>query len=153
MILTAARVPLNFFSMPFGLAGLGQTWLALAGYGRMTRAVGDTLLVVAALVWLIVLVGYLRYVLSDRSALARDLLDPVDSPFASLAVITPMIFAADGLYPYAPGAGRALLDVFLVLTVLLGAWFTTQWIYGPSQLDRFHPGGQLLPMPAREAPA
>jgi tellurite resistance protein len=90
--------------------------------------------------WLIVLVGYLRYILSDRSALVRDLLDPVAAPFASLAVITPMLLAAEGLYPHAPGAGRVLLDVFLVLTVLLGAWFTGQWIYGPVQMDAFHPG-------------
>ncbi|WP_237539893.1 MULTISPECIES: hypothetical protein [unclassified Streptomyces] len=34
----------------------------------------------------------------------------------------------------------ALVDVFLVLTVLLGGWFTGQWIYGPLELDRLHPG-------------
>ena len=43
-------------------------------------------------------------------------------------------------YPRSPEAGRALLDVFLILTVLLGAWFTGQWIYGPVELDKFHPG-------------
>jgi tellurite resistance protein len=84
--------------------------------------------------------GYLRYVLSDRTALVRDLTDPVAAPFASLAVITPMLLAAEGLYPHAPGAGRVLLDVFLILTVLLGAWFTGQWMYRPVELDTFHPG-------------
>ena len=33
-----------------------------------------------------------------------------------------------------------LVDVFLALTVLAGAWFTGQWIDGPLELDRFHPG-------------
>jgi tellurite resistance protein len=138
--MTAPRVPLNFFGMPFGLAGLGVTWVTMADYGRVPLLVGDILLAAAAAVWLIVLTGYLRYVLSVRSALVRDLLDPIAAPFASLALITPMLLAADGLYPHAPGAGRVLLDVFLVLTVLLGAWFTGQWIYGPVQLDAFHPG-------------
>jgi tellurite resistance protein len=72
--------------------------------------------------------------------LVRDLTDPIAAPFASLAVITPMLLAAEGLYPHAPGAGRVLLDVFLTLTVLLGAWFTGQWIYRPVELDNFHPG-------------
>ena len=137
--MTAARVPLNFFGMPFGLAGVGVTWVTMAGYGRAPQAVGDVLLA-AALGWLIVLAACLRHVLSVRSALVRDLLDPVAAPFASLALITPMLLAANGLYPHAPGAGRVLLDMFLVLTVLLGAWFTGQWIYGPVQLDTFHPG-------------
>jgi tellurite resistance protein len=33
-----------------------------------------------------------------------------------------------------------VVDVFIVLTVLLGAWFTGQWMYAPMDLDRFHPG-------------
>jgi len=139
-IMTATRVPLNFLGMPFGLAGLAGSWLTMAGYGRVPQALGEVLLAVSALVWLTVLAGYLRYVLSDRPALVRDLTDPVAAPFASLAVITPMLLAAEGLYPHAPGAGRVLLDVFLTLTVLLGAWFTGQWIYRPVELDNFHPG-------------
>jgi tellurite resistance protein len=138
--MTAAPVPLNFFGMPFGLSGLGVTWLTMAHFGRVPQAVGDMLLAAAAVAWLIVLAVYLRYLISDRTALARDLLDPVAAPFASLALITPMLLAADGLYPHAPGAGRVLLDVFLVLTVVLGGWFTGQWIYGPVKLDAFHPG-------------
>jgi tellurite resistance protein len=138
--MTPVRVPLNFFGMPFGLAGLAVTWLTMAQDGRVPQAVGDILLAAAAAAWLLVLAGYLLYVLSVGSALVRDLLDPVAAPFASLALITPMLLAVDGLYPHAPGVGRVLLDVFLVLTVLLGAWFTGQWIYGPVQLDAFHPG-------------
>jgi tellurite resistance protein len=140
MTMSAIRVPLNFFGMPFGLVGLGGSWLTMADYGWAPKAVGDVLLAAAALVWLVLVVGYLRYVLSERSAFVRDLLDPVAAPFVSLILITPMLLAAEGLYPRAPGAGRVLLDVFLVLTVLLGAWFTGQWIYGPVELDKFHPG-------------
>jgi tellurite resistance protein len=138
--MTATRVPLNFFGIPLGLAGLAETWLTMADYGRAPEAPGQVLLAISALVWLTVLGGYLRYVLSDRPALVRDLTDPIAGPFASLAVITPMLLAAGGLYPLAPGAGRVLLDVFLALTVLLGAWFTGQWIYRPLELDNFHPG-------------
>jgi tellurite resistance protein len=147
MNLTAPRVPLNLFSIPFGLAGLGGSWLALADDGGMSRSVANGLFVVSAAVWLIVLGGYLSYLLSEPSAFRRDLLDPAGSPFASLAVITPMVLAAGGLYPYAPGAGRALLDAFLVLTVVLGAWFAGQWIYGTVPLELFHPG-YFLPLVA-----
>jgi tellurite resistance protein len=75
----------------------------MADYGRVPSLVGDILLAAAAAAWLIVLTGYLRYVLSVQSALVRDLLDPIAAPFASLALITPMLLAADGLYLHAPG--------------------------------------------------
>jgi hypothetical protein len=42
--MNAARVPLNFFGMPFGLAGLGVTWLTMAGDGRVPPAVGGIVL-------------------------------------------------------------------------------------------------------------
>src|SRR3954468_3407234 len=137
-IMPAARGPLTFFGMPFGLAGLGGCWLTAAEYGLAPPAVGEAILVVAALVWLFVGSRYARDALFDRSAFARDLLDNVAGPFASLAVITPMLLAAEGLYSYAPLAGPVVTDVFIGLTVLLGSWFTGQWIYGPVDIDKFH---------------
>jgi tellurite resistance protein len=140
LMMTALRIPLNFFGMPFGLAGLAGSWLTMAGYRHAPETVGDVLLGLSALVWLIVLGAYLRYVLSDRTALVRDLLDPIAAPFASLAAITPILLAVEGVYPHAAQAGRALVDIFIVLTVILGAWLTGQWIYGSLDLDKFHPG-------------
>ncbi|MET9479659.1 TDT family transporter [Streptomyces sp. NPDC006638] len=133
-------MPLNFFGMGFGLAGLAGCWVTAADQGHVTHAVGNGLLALAAVVWLATVAFYLRYVLSKPGALRADLLDPVASPFSSLAVITPMLLASEGLAPQAPTAGKVLVDLFLVLTVLLGGWLTGQWIYGPLELDRLHPG-------------
>ncbi|MEU4097212.1 TDT family transporter [Streptomyces sp. NPDC026673] len=137
--MTKRPIPLNFFGMPFGLVGLADVWLIAAEAGRVPRGVGDALLILSAAVWLLVTVAYLDHAGRARS-LARDLTDPAAGPFASLCVIVPMVIAANGLYARAPTAGRVLVDVFLVLTVLLGAWFTGQWIYGRVDVDRFHPG-------------
>lgn len=138
--MTSRRIPLNLFGMPFGFAGLAGTWLTLAESHHAPVAVGDCLLIVSAILWVVVVAAYARYVVADRGRLVADLLDPIASPFASLVVITPMLWAAEGVYPHAEAAGRVMLDVFLVLTVLLGAWFTGQWIYGPLELDKLHPG-------------
>jgi tellurite resistance protein len=138
--MTAPKIPLNFFSIPFGLAGLGETWATVAGYHHTSEIVAEIILGLSAASWLIVLGAYLRHLAADRTALAADLLDPVAAPFASLALITPMLLSAEGLYPHAATSGRVIVDVFLVLTVLLGGWFTGQWIYAPVDLDRFHPG-------------
>ncbi|MFB7310381.1 TDT family transporter [Streptomyces sp. NPDC056192] len=139
-MMLAPRIPLNFFGMSFGLAGLAETWSTAAHQGHAPDTVGDVLLVIAALVWLVTVVGYLRYVGAGTGRLKADLTDAVAGPFASLALITPMILAAQGLAPHAANAGKIVVDVFLVLTVLLGGWFTGQWIYGPLELDHLHPG-------------
>jgi tellurite resistance protein len=143
----ARRVPPNFFGFGLGLAGLGETWRITEHYGRAPAGVADALAVLSALAWLTVLLAYLRVVIADRSALRRDLVDPVMAPFLSLALITPMFLAVLGVVPYAPQLGKLLFDVFLVLTVLLGSWLTGQWIYGSLELDKFHPG-YLLPTAA-----
>ena len=138
--MSAPNVPVNFFGMPFGLAGLGEVWTTLADHHHAPALVGELLLLLSAAVWLTLVIAYLAHVLPRPSEVEAALLDPVAAPFASLAFITPMLLAGQGLYPHAAVAGRVLTDVFLVLTVLLGGWLTGQWIYGPVDLDRFHPG-------------
>jgi tellurite resistance protein len=137
---TAVRIPPNFFGIGFGVAGLGETWLIMAGYGHAPREAAAALAALGALAWITVLVLYLRHCVSDRAALKRDLLDPVAGPFLSLAVITPMLLAVTGVAPYAPQLGKVIFDVFLVATFALAAFFTGQWIYGPLEVDKVHPG-------------
>jgi tellurite resistance protein len=134
------RIPLNFFSMAFGLAGLGGSWATAARAGHVPDGIGQALLALSALVWLVTLVAYGRYALGTRGALVGDLVDTVASPFASLAVITPMLLSAQGLSLFWSGGATVFVDVFLVLTVLYGGWLTGQWIYGDVALRTIHPG-------------
>jgi tellurite resistance protein len=69
----------------------------------------------------------------------RDLRDPALSPFASLAVITPVILAA-ALAKVAFAAGRVLVIVFLAATIVPGGWLTGQWIAGGLDQESAHPG-------------
>ena len=138
--MSATRVPLNFFGIGFSLAGLSEAWGFAAGQGLAPRWVSDAILALSAVAWLAGISLYLRYAATTRGAFAADLRDNVAGPFASMAVITPMLLAAAGIAPHAATARRVLVDIFLVLTVLLGGWFTGYWIYGSLNLDRLHPG-------------
>lgn len=134
------RIPLNIFGMAFGLAGLGGAWVTAGQAGHVPVIVGRALIGLASAVWLVSVGWYLVYVGGGKGRLRADLEDPVASPFASLALIAPMLMASQGLAPYCPTAGKILVDVFLVLTVLFGGWLTGQWICGHMELDRMHPG-------------
>jgi tellurite resistance protein len=86
------------------------------------------------------LAAYARYVGGSVTTLLGDVTDPVAGPFASLALITPLLLAAQWLYPHLPAFGAVVTLVLIGLTVLLGGWYTGQWIYTPVGVGTFHPG-------------
>ncbi len=138
--MSSTRIPLNFFGMGFGLAGLATAWRIAVDLGLAPHGVSDTLTGIATLVWVAACVLYLRYAFTTRGAFTRDLKDMTAGPFASLALITPVLLVADGLAPYQHGVAAVLIDVFAVAILLLGGWFTGFWMRGGVDLDRLHPG-------------
>ncbi len=138
--MSSTRIPLNIFGMGFGLAGLATAWRIAVDLDLAPHAVSDTLTVIATLVWATSCLFYLRYVLTNRGAFSRDLRDMTAGPFASLALITPILLVADGLAPYARITATVLVDVLAVAILLLGGWFTGFWMRGGVELDRLHPG-------------
>jgi tellurite resistance protein len=138
---TPARlIPLNFFSIPFGLLGLGDCWLVAAAFGLAPVAIGRVLVAVALIVWGVVGCAQLRGVHAHRVRLSAELADPIAGPFGSLAVIVPMLAAADALYPLSHTTGTVVVDVLIVVSVVVAGWFTGQWIYRPLELAKVHPG-------------
>jgi tellurite resistance protein len=135
-----AKVPLNIFGISFGLAGLATTWRIAATVDLVTAWPAEALVVIATAAWVVSLALYARYVVTHRGALARDLHDMTAGPFASLAVITPVLVVADGLAPYAHRTATILIDLLIVMIVALGGWFTGFWMRGGTELDRLHPG-------------
>ena len=133
-------MPPNFLAMAFGACGLGGAWEAARPVLGLPKAVPDVFLAVAALVWLALTAVYLA---EGRDRIRADLRDPVLSPFVSLAVIAPMIPGA-ALAQASLTAGRVVVVVFAVATVLLGGWLTGQWIVGDLDQAKAHPG-YLLP--------
>lgn len=138
--MSAPRIPPNFFGFAFGLAGLSETWAILAHDGQAPRTTATVIAVVAGVVWLIVTATYLRHLVGSPSVIIDDLTNPVAGPFLSLAVISPMVWLVVGLAPYHQGIAKPIIDVFIVLTLLLGGWFTGHWIYGALDFDKLHPG-------------
>ena len=134
------RIPLNIFGISFGLAGLATAWRIAVDQHLAPHEASDVLIGLAAVVWLVSVLFYLRYVLTTRAALTTDLHDMTVGPFASLALITPILLSADGIAPYSRSTAAVIIDAFIVGVVLLGGWFTGTWMHGGTELDRLHPG-------------
>src|SRR6266851_8180079 len=138
MLHTLLAIPPSFYSITFGLVGLARVWhLAGSLYG-LSAAIGDALFLVAAVVFLLFFtVLVIKLVLAPKTVLA-DLADAAIGPMFSLLPITGMLLAV-GLEPYAFDAARVLFLVFFVATVLLGGWYTGQWIVAALDTDKFGP--------------
>jgi tellurite resistance protein len=134
------RIPLNIFGMGFGLAGLATAWRIGVDQHLAPHEVSDVLIGLAAVAWMVSVLLYLRYVLTTPGSLTSDLHDMTVGPFASLALITPILLAADGIAPYSQPVARVIIDVFIAGVVLLGGWFTGTWMRGGTDLERLHPG-------------
>jgi tellurite resistance protein len=138
--MSVTKVPLNIFGMGFGLAGLATTWRIAVTLDLAAAWIAIALVIAAASVWAMSVVLYTRYVVSHPGALQHDLQDMTVGPFASLAIITPVLLVANGVAPYAHQAATIMIDVLIVLVVLLGGWYTGFWMRGGADLDRLHPG-------------
>ena len=130
------RIPPNFFSIPFGLAGLTEAWDAARPLVDVSRWVVYALALLTAMVWLVVTVAYVS---QGTRRLVADLRDTVLSPFVSIAFIVPMILGVE-LAMVAPTAGRVVVVIFLIATALLGGWLTGQWIVEDIPQENEHPG-------------
>ncbi|MGW0227211.1 SLAC1 family transporter [Actinopolymorpha singaporensis] len=130
----------NMFGIPYGMAGLAVCWRYAASSGMAPASVADILFLLAAAIWLVLVVSFLIQ-LPRRSGgwRAVALEDPVMAPFVSLIPIVGMLLAI-GLLPHAPVAGKWLLGVFAVATTVLAGWMVGHWIAEDLDLDRLHPG-------------
>jgi tellurite resistance protein len=135
-------IPLNFFGIPFGLLGLADSWLVSASFGLAPVAIGRVMVAIAVLAWVVVGSAHLHGIAgsSGRVTFGAELTDPVAGPFVSLVVLTPMLAAADALFPYSHTAGAVVVDIGVAWTIVLAGWFTGQWIYGRLELANVHPG-------------
>lgn len=134
----AVYLAANVFAVAFGVAGLAQAWSAATRQADAPGWPGYALFIVAAVVWLITLAGYLANVAAQRRW-KTELSDPTFGPFTSLIVIVPMLLGIP-LAQHARGAGEVVFGCGAVLTVLAGTWITGEWIARDGDIRRWHPG-------------
>jgi tellurite resistance protein len=113
-----AHLPLPLLAMPMGLGGVGLAWRQAAQTLGAPALVGEALLALTALVWLVVVGLQALRALHHRPALRAELAHPVRMAFAAAPTIGLMILSA-AAYPHAPGLGAALWCIAVILHLLV----------------------------------
>jgi tellurite resistance protein len=129
------RIAPNLFGIALGLSGLTALWAFAGTSFGAPAAVGDALGVLAAGVWIGLMVAYLRQ--GPRRILA-DARDATVGPFLAAPVMAAYGLAGV-LEPHAPGAARAIVIAFLVIGLLVSGLLTGQWLTGGLEEKTFGP--------------
>lgn len=113
-----AHLPLPLLVLPMGLGGVGLAWRQAAETLGAPGLVGEALLLLTALVWLLVVGLQGLRALRHTDALLAEARHPVRAAFMAAPTIGLMIISA-ALWPYAHAPGAALWAVAVALHLLL----------------------------------
>lgn len=133
--MTRSPLPASFFGMVLGLSGLGQAWRIAAKLWGTPAIVGEILLLIAALVWATLLIGYLLQALRHPTVVRNEFQHPVQgSTPALLAVSTLLIVLA--VLPYSRAAAWGLAIAGIAWHLAFSLWHTgALWQGGRDALD------------------
>lgn len=137
------RVPPNFFSIPFGVAGLAVVWRLAGQFYGVPAWIGEMLFLMAAAGWAVLMVIYAGRTVVDPASVTRYLRDPAMVPFFSLTALVGMLLAV-GLESTARTAGVVLFTASLAAATLFGGWTMGQLRVANINLERLH-AGYFLP--------
>ncbi|GAA5175486.1 dicarboxylate transporter/tellurite-resistance protein TehA [Niveibacterium umoris] len=116
-------LPASFFGMVLGLSGLGQAWRLAHRLWGVPESLGEGVLLLAALVWAVLLLGYAIQAVREPSRVAAEFTHPVQgSTPALLGVATLLMVLAARPYSLGLAWGLALAGIAWHLAFAL--WHT-----------------------------
>lgn len=117
-----AHLPVPLLVLPMGLGGIGLAWRKAAETLGAPGFLGEALLLLTALAWLLLVGSQVLRGLRHPDAMLAEARHPVRVAFAAGPTIGLMILST-AIFPYAPGLGAALwciaVPLHLVVAMLL----------------------------------
>jgi len=114
-------VPASFFGIVLGLAGLGGAWRLAAKQWGFPAEIGEAIFALAAIVWALLLGGFIWKWLAARSEAEGELRHPIACCFIGLIFVATALVAV-GVLPYSRSTAMVLAVVAGVGNVLFSAW-------------------------------
>jgi tellurite resistance protein len=138
-----ARLPVAIFGSVLGIAGLGIAWRTTARVFNAPAMIGESLLLIAAVLFGLLLVLYLIKLVRAPAAVQTEFLHPGLSSFFGTLTIAFTLIAAAAL-PWSAAVAEVLWAVGTALQAILVVGVFGNWIARPMTLDHVHPGWFIL---------
>ena len=116
-------VPASFFGIVLGLAGLGSAWRAAREAWHVPALVGEALMGIAALIWVVVLALYVAKWIFARDEALAEAEHPVQCCFIGLAGVAALLVAL-GALPYWRALAEILFGAGAAFTLGFALWRT-----------------------------
>src|SRR3989475_9687796 len=116
-------MPASFFGIVLGLAGLGGAWRVAARVWQVPSIIGEALMLVAGIVWMLMLALYAAKWIYAREEALRELEHPVQCCFVGLAGVATMLISIAAL-PYSRLAAQIAFAAGASFTVAFAVWRT-----------------------------
>lgn len=137
-----ARVPISFFSIPFGLLGLSGSWhrLVRLGFSQATL-ISDILLVMGTVSWALLSVFLLLNLIKEPFKFWQTYLHPVQGALMALFPLSALLILINGiqLFPSYYFYWLALVVFFLLIQLAIAWRVVSQLSQGQMPEDLFTP--------------
>jgi tellurite resistance protein len=137
------RLPAALFGSVLGIAGLGIAWRTTARVFNAPELIGETLLVIAAALFVVLIALYATKLVRATDAARAEFLHPGQSSFLGAITISFTLLAAAAL-PWSLSIAEPLWIVGTALQAILVVLVFGNWIARPMSLDHVHPGWFIL---------
>ena len=117
------NMPVSYFGVVLGLAGLGNAWRAAAQAWQLPKFIADWIYLVAGIVWAALVVLYVLKALLTPDKLMAEAAHPVQCCFIGLAGVATMLIAG-GLVPHARMAASIIFWIGFAFTLCFAVWRT-----------------------------
>lgn len=133
-----AAIPATFFGMVLGLGGLGNAWRAAARVWDVPAFIGESLCILAALVWLVWLGFYaMKWVTTPEQAYA-EIRHPIQAFFVALVPVATLI-ASIAILPYLPATAWTMFILGVAIQVMFSAFVVGEMWQGGRHADATTP--------------
>ncbi len=133
--MTQKRIPASFFGMVLGLSGLGQAWRIATQLWPLPHMIGESLLLLAGLVWAVLLLGYIWQAIRHFDLVRAEFLHPVQGGTPALLGVSTLLIVL-AVLPYSYTTAWLLTAVGISWHLMFALWHTgTLWQGGRDTLD------------------
>jgi tellurite resistance protein len=128
-------LPASFFGMVLGLSGMGQAWRVAVPLWGMPAWIGEAILSLSALVWLLLLVLYLFQALQNIKIVRAEFQHPVQGGTPALLAVATLLIAL-AVLPYSRTLAYILTAAGIGWHLVFSLWHTGNlWKGGQNALD------------------
>lgn len=121
MSLKNVSVPASYFGIILGLVGLGAAWRLANRLWILPAIIGETIMVIAGIVWVMLILLYVAKWLWHRGDAIAELNHPIQCCFIGLVPVSTVLVSV-ALQPHAHSAALVLLFSGTIGTIMFSIW-------------------------------